>query len=119
MLYTPLPDDGSVPIHATAQVTIGPGEKAEVSVTPDTAGSTHFVPAIAVSKLSGATYTVAVDGVDRFGPDSPVPPTDPDDMTATFLRALEMTRSVEITVKDVRGSGNPRDYEIHVLGWEA
>ena len=119
MLFTPLPDDGAVPIHETAKVTVAPGEKATVTVTPDTSGSTHHVPVVAVSKLSGATYTVEVDETERFGPDSPVPPTDPDDLNPTFLRALELTREMKITIKDVRGSGNPRDYEVHVMGWEA
>lgn len=119
MLYTPLPSQDAVPIHATAKVDLDPGEKGVVEVTPENQTSTHQVPVVAISKRSQATYTVECDDTERFGPDAPAPPTDPDDLTPTFLRALKMERSIEITVRDVRTTGSERDYEAHVVGYEA
>lgn len=119
VLYTPLPDDGAVPIHATERVTLGPQEKGEIVVEPDNQSSTHFVPVVAVSKRSNATYTVEVDETTRYGENTHTPPTDPDDLTATFLRALEMEREIVITVRDVRTSGAERNFDAHILGWEA
>lgn len=114
-----MPGDGAVPLHETARVELAPGQKITVSLEPETAPSRHYIPVVAVSKRPGATYTVTVDDTTRFGPNSPVPPTDPDDLEPTFLRCLEMHREMEITIKDVRETGNPRPYQMHVLGWEA
>ena len=117
-MHTPLPDQGAVPIHETAKVDLRPGEKVKIRVQPDNQGATHWIPVVAISKRPGATYTVEADDTERFGPDSPVPPTDPDDLNATFLRALRMDRELVVTIKDVRETGNVREYELHVLGWE-
>jgi len=118
VLYTPLPDESSIPIHEVAKVRLRPGEKAKVTVEPDSQGETHHIPAVAISKYSGATYGIEVDETERYGPHAPVPPTDPDDLEATFLRALRMTREMVVTIRDVRETGSARDYQIHVLGWE-
>ena len=117
MLYTPLPGDGAVPIHATAQVTLSPGEKAVVEVTPENDG-VHHIPIVAASKEPDATYTVEVDNTQRFGPNSPIPPTDVDDLTVTFLRALEMESELKVTIRDVRATGSSRSFAVHVVGYE-
>ncbi len=118
MLYTPLPSQDAVPIHAVAKVDLDPGEKGVVEVTPENQTSTHQIPVVAISKRSGATYTVECDDTERFGPDAPAPPTDPDDLEATFVRCLEMENNVTVTVRDTRTTGNTREYEIHVIGYE-
>ncbi len=118
MLYTPLPSDEAVPIHATAKVDLDPGQKGIIEVKPENQTSVHQVPVVAISKRSDATYTVEVDGTKRFGPDAPAPPTDPDDLQATFLRALEMENNITVTVRDTRTTGASREYEMHVIGYE-
>lgn len=119
MLYTPLPDDGAVPIHATDRVELEPGQKGKIIIEPDNQSSTHFVPVVAISKRQGVTYSVHVDDTERYGPNAHTPPTDPDDLEATFLRALEMEREIVVTIRDVRKAGSARHYDVHVLGWEA
>lgn len=118
MLYTPTPGENSVPLHETARVELEPGQKITVTLEPETAPNLHYIPVVAISKRAGAVYSVAVDETTRFGPNSPVPPTDPDDLEPTFLRCLEMNQEMEITIKDVRATGSRRPYQIHVLGWE-
>lgn len=118
MLYTPLPSQAAVPIHAVGRVDLEPGEKGVVEVEPENQTSTHQIPVVAISNYDRATYTVECDGTERFGPNAPAPPTDPDDLTATFLRALEMENNVNVTIRDTRTTGNSREYEIHVIGYE-
>jgi hypothetical protein len=117
VLYTPLPADDAVPVHATAKVDLQPGEKGVIEVKPENDGR-HQIPTVAISKYSGATYTIEVDGTKRFGPDAPTPPTDPDDLEATFVRCLELESTLTITVRDTRTTGNSREYEAHVVGYE-
>lgn len=117
-LYTPLPGDGAVPIHATGRLELQPGEKGTVEVRPDNQQSTHYVPTVAISKHPDATYGIKVDETWRFGPHAAAPPTDVDDLEVTFYRALEMENSVEVVVRDVRTTGATREYEMHVIGYE-
>lgn len=117
--YRPLPQAGARPIHETARVLLGPQEKGTVTLEPEAQGQTHYVPIIAISKRADATYSVTVDEVERFGPNAPAPPTDPDNLQTTFLAPIELSREMQITVRDVRTTGTEREFEIHVVGWEA
>jgi hypothetical protein len=118
VLYTPLPSDAAVPIHSVAKVDLQPGQKGVVAVTPENQTSTHQIPVVAISNYEGATYTVECDNTTRFGPDAPAPPTDPDDLEATFVRCLEMESELVVTIKDTRTTGASREYEMHVIGYE-
>jgi len=118
MMPIPLPDEGDVPIQEAAQVALNPGEKVTVTMTPETSGSQHKVPIVAITKRKGSSYEIAVDGTNRFGP-SPIPPTDIDDVDATFIPALDMQSKLETEIKDLRASGGERTYFVQVIGWEA
>lgn len=119
MNVVPEPDGNDVSVHETASVDLEPGQKVEVVMQPDSQGSLHRIPIVAVTKHSDATYQIDIDGnTERFGP-SPVPPTDIDDLAVTFLPALRLQNELRIIVRDVRSTGNPRQYVMQVIGWEA
>ncbi|MGB9987317.1 hypothetical protein [Salarchaeum japonicum] len=113
----PKPDPSDAPVHETESVALEPGQKATITMSPSTSGNLHYIPTIAVSKYSGATYAVAVDGTSRFGP-AAMPPTDPDNAQVTFLPCLQLRRELTVTVKDVRATGSEREYLVQVIGWE-
>lgn len=118
MIPIPFPDEGDVPIQEAEQVDLGPGTKATISMAPETSGSQHKIPIIAVTKRKGTSYSIDVDGTNRYSP-SPIPPTDIDDVDVTFIPALDLQSKLEIEIKDLRSSGGERTYYAQVIGWEA
>ncbi|GAA0648773.1 hypothetical protein [Salarchaeum japonicum] len=118
MQVVPEPGANDAPVHETETVTLEPGQKATITMSPSTSGNLHYLPVVAISKHSLATYKIEVDGTLRFG-EAGVPPTDPDDLDTTFLPALQLQRTLKMTVKDVRADGAPRRFIVQVIGWEA
>lgn len=118
MIPVPFPDEGDAPVHETAAVTLSPGQKATVTMTPETAGNLHYIPTVAASKLADSSYKIVVDGAVRFGP-GPIPPTDVDDLDAVFLPALRLNSEMKIEIKDLRSSGGERTFATQVVGWES
>lgn len=112
----PTPDDP--PVNKSTQVALNPGERATVTLTPETAGNTHRIPIVAISGQSAAHYTVSVDGNERYGP-AGSPPTDPSDLSVTFVPALRLKRHLKVTIRDLRTSGGSRPFTVQVVGWEA
>lgn len=118
MIQIPLPDSGDVPVNNGTAVALNPGQKATITVKPETSGNLHRIPLVACDWFDNASYSVEVDGTNRYGP-SPIPPTDVDAPSVTFVPGLRLNRKLVITIKDLRSTGDTRTYRTRVIGWEA
>lgn len=118
MIPIPFPDESDTPVHEAAKVSLEPGQKAIVTMSPETAGSQHRIPVVAISKHGRTNYRIKVDGSTRFGP-SPIPPTDPDDMGTVFMPTLSLQREMKVQIKDVRSSGGARTFYVQTIGWDS
>jgi len=86
-----------LPVNQAVGEEIPAGAKATFTFEPD-AGKMR-VGSIGVSKHIGLTYTVKVDGEERFGP-APIPPTDIDNSAQTHEPRLPVDRTLSVIVKN-------------------
>ena len=113
----PKPEPDAVGFNEVVVVTLSPGEQATVTFEPEQADATFVLPVVAISKFPESSYEVLTDSVNRFGP-APAPPTDPDDMTPTFVPALRFDSELKIKVANLASSSATRRYLIQPIGWE-
>ncbi|PSP38288.1 hypothetical protein BRC71_06335 [Halobacteriales archaeon QH_7_65_31] len=113
----PRPSSGAIPFNEVVTVQLNPGEQATVTFEPVQSVSRFQLPVVAISKFPQSSYEVRADGQQRFGP-AGAPPTDPDDMAATFLPALEFSDELEVTVSNLAASSTARTYIVQPVGWE-
>jgi len=104
----------NVAVLEAADGDIDPGKRLTVSATPDTSEKV-FVDAVAASKFSDLTYEVMTDGTTRYG-EGPVPPTDIDDLTRTFIPALEFNEKMKVIVRNP--GSQTRKVAVQIRGWE-
>lgn len=116
MFTWPLPPEDSVPLNAADGATLDPGERVTFTFTSTQAGATMMVPVIAASKFPQARYEVQLDGSTVYGP-APVPPTDVDDLAATFHPARQAQQQIEIVVSNL-SSSTTRVCTAQAIGWE-
>ena len=90
-----------IPVNEAVGTKIGAGQKATFEFEPDASGMK--VDVVAASKYRGLTYTVKVDGDERFGP-APIPPTDIDDLSTTHNPRLPVDRHLKIRVQNPSAS---------------
>jgi hypothetical protein len=107
------PDDYA-PVFDAVVETLDPNERMVVTSTPD-GGETVRVDCVAASKYQGLTYEVRADGRDRYG-QAGVPPTDVDDLSRTFVPALEFDSELKTIVRNP--SSTTRVVAVQVRGWE-
>lgn len=110
------PPENAVPVHEATEVTVPAGSRAEVEFQAVQSGTTFAASTVAVSKFDSTTYEIEADGTTRYD-QSAVPPTDPDNLVHTFTPPLEFTDTTTVIIRNVGSSS--RDYELHVVGWEA
>jgi hypothetical protein len=106
--------DDYAPIMDAAVETVAAGEKMVVESTPDS-GETAEIDCIGASKYAGLTYEVRADNRVRY-PEVGVPPTDVDDLSRTFIPALEFRNSLKIIVRNP--SSTERTVAVQIRGWE-
>lgn len=91
------------------------GEKLTATFEPVQRVTEFVLPCIAATKAPGTTYRVKVDGEEVYGP-APIPPTDIDDLTQTFLPPLRFGESLKVIIENVDGSG--AQFYVQPVGWE-
>jgi hypothetical protein len=106
--------DNYAPVFDGAVETVGPGEKMVVESEPDS-GEQVSIDCIAASKYAGLTYEVRADNRKRYG-EVGVPPTDVDDLSRTFIPALEFSKKLKIIVRNP--STTERTVAVQIRGWE-
>ena len=102
-----------IPVNEAVGTKIGAGQKATFEFEPD--GSGMEIDVVAASKYRGLTYTVKVDGEERYGP-APIPPTDIDDLSTTHNPRLPVDR--QLTIKVQNPSVNDRFVSAQLRGIE-
>jgi len=111
----PKPDPDDIPLNHPSQVTLDPGQKATLQYEPAQNVTEFKLPVVAISKYSGSTYRVRLDGETVY-PESGIPPTDVDDLTPSFVPAYSFSSKLKITIKNV--GQNTRTYHVQPVGWE-
>jgi hypothetical protein len=107
-------DGDAAPVLDAVVDELEPGERLVVTSEPD-GGETVHVDCVAASKFRGLTYEVRTDGTTRYG-QAGIPPTDVDDLTQTFVPALEFDRELKTIVRNP--STTTRVVAVQVRGWE-
>lgn len=91
------------------------GEQWTVEFEPEQSGVTVHLMAVAITKVSGSSYQVKIDGTTIYGED-PIPPTDTDDVGVVFVPTHTFEESLTVTVKNL--SGTEATYSVQPIGWE-
>jgi hypothetical protein len=116
MLAAPIPSDDATAIDAAETVRLGPAERGTVSFEPERSGTRFHLTTVAVSKREGAAYRILMDDEEEWN--AAIPPTDVDDLQATFVPTKTFRTRMTVVVEDLRASGSKRDYHIQPVGWE-
>lgn len=95
---------------------LDPGQQLTVTFQPTQRVTDFVLPFLAMSKLPESSYEVWLDGGREYGP-APIPPTDIDDMTPTFIPAKRFNRSMKVIVRNLSET-TARTYSIQPIGWE-
>jgi len=111
----PTPDADDLPFNDPYRVNLDPGKRLTVTFQPDQRSTTFRLPILAISAHPEMHYRVRVDETVRF--DAPYPPTDPDDMTVTFVPCISFNRSLEVVVENLSDSAT-RNVVVQPIGWE-
>ncbi|WP_225334914.1 hypothetical protein [Halomicrobium urmianum] len=115
-LVTPEPPDGAAPYNDPISRRLDPGEKLTVTFSPKQRVTEFTLPILAISKYRNSSYEVWMDEEPVYGP-APIPPTDVDDMTPTFIPARTFQSRMKIIVRNLDDS-TTRRYSIQPIGWE-
>lgn len=110
----PAPDD--VPYNDPITRSVDPGQQLIVTFEPTQQVTEFVLPTLAVSKHPSSSYEVWRDGEKVYGP-APIPPTDIDDLTATWLPARRFSSKLRIIVRNL-SENTTRRYSIQPIGWE-
>jgi hypothetical protein len=110
----PSPDD--VPYNDPVTRRLGTETKLTLTFRPVGSTSEFVLPTLAISKHPESSYTAWMDGEKVYGP-APIPPTDVDDLTVTFMPARRFSSKLTVEVKNLSDT-TARDYSIQPVGWE-
>lgn len=103
----PCPSADAVPFNEPEVARLDPGEKAVFTFQPTQQRATFFLVALGISKEPEMTYEAKADGNKFFGP-SGAPPTDPDDLSTTFIPAREFSNELKVIARNVSDSTTRR-----------
>lgn len=115
MFTIPFPEEEAVPVNEASLVTLSTDERAEITFTPEQGTTTVHVPMVAASKNPNTTYEVQFDQATGFD-ESGIPPTDIDDMGATWTPAMEFHQELKIIIRYTGMSD--ATFAVQVIGWE-
>lgn len=110
--------DDAVPYNEPYSAVLSPGQKLTATFTPETSGTTFFMPILAATKRPDSAYTVKADDTTIFGPDHSIPPTDIDDLTTVWWPPKEWSTKLEVTVKRLSTATGDKPYHVQPIGWE-
>lgn len=116
MTIVPTPAAGDIPFNQPVTKTLGPLEQATVRYRPRTNPAEFYLPIVAISKQAESSYEVKLDDKTVYGPAS-VPPTDVDDLSATFIPARQFSQTLEVIVTNLSETTS-RTYTVQPVGWE-
>jgi len=115
-VIVPEPAADDVPYNDPITRTVDPGEQLTVEFSPTQQVTQFILPLLAISKHPASSYEAWMDGKRVYGP-APVPPTDIDDLGATFIPAHRFSSSLTIYVRNL-SDATTRQYTIQPIGWE-
>lgn len=110
----PAPDD--IPYNDPISRQLDGGQKLVVEFDPTQRVTEFVLPVLAMSKHPKSSYEVWLDDEQVYGP-APIPPTDIDDLTVTFLPAKRFQNSMRVIVRNL-STNTPRSYSVQPVGWE-
>jgi hypothetical protein len=110
------PSENAVGVHTVKTVSIDSGQKARISFTPETTGTTFSVPTVAITQRSDTSYEIETDKSTEFGP-SEIPPTAPDDLAQPFPVPVEFETEMVVIIKNLSNTDG-RKYHVQLIGWE-
>lgn len=111
----PYPSPDEVPVLEGRQQQLSVGQEYRVTFEATQAGVDFRLATVGISKVPGTTYEIRIDGETVYGP-APIPPTDVDDLTVTFLPTYVVDATLTVIVSNV--SGSTATYSVQPLGWE-
>jgi len=95
---------------------LDPGQQLTVTFSPDQQVSEFVLPILAMSKHPNSSYEVWMDDEIVYGP-APIPPTDIDDVAATFVPAKSFSSSLRVIIRNL-DDNTTRTYSVQPIGWE-
>ncbi|GGM26826.1 hypothetical protein [Haloarcula argentinensis] len=115
-MIVPEPTANDVPYNDPITRLLDAGEQMAVTFSPTKQVTQFILPILAISKHPESSYEAWMDGERVYGP-APVPPTDIDDLAATFIPARRFSSSLTIYVRNLSET-TTRRYTVQPLGWE-
>lgn len=115
MNVIPAPEPADVAFNEPYTLTLDDGQEGVVTFTPEQSGSTFYVAAVAMSKVSGTVYELSDDGTTMYGPAN-IPPTDIDNFSVCWLPCKQFETTLKATITNL--SGNRQTYHIQPVGFE-
>lgn len=115
-MIVPEPSANDVPYNDPITRILDPGQQLTVTFEPTQQVTQFILPILAISKHPESSYEAWMDGKRVYGP-APVPPTDIDDLAATFIPARRFSSSLTVYVRNLSDT-TTRRYTIQPLGWE-
>lgn len=112
----PKPDADAVGYNDPITRRLDPGQQLTVTFSPKQQVSEFLLPILAISKYRNSSYEMWLDGERQYGP-APIPPTDIDDLTATFVPAKSFSSSMRVVVRNLDDTST-RTYSVQPIGWE-
>ncbi|GGK63509.1 hypothetical protein [Haloarcula sebkhae] len=115
-MIVPEPSPSDVPYNDPISRKIGPGKQLVVTFEPTQQVTEFILPTLAISKHPNSSYEVWRDDEKVYGP-APIPPTDIDDLTATWIPARRFSSKLRIIVRNLSET-TARTYSVQPIGWE-
>lgn len=115
-MIVPTPDPEAIDYNDPITQTLDPGQQLKVTFSPKQQVSRFMLPIMAISKHRNSSYEMWLDGERAYGP-APVPPTDIDDLAATFIPSKSFSTSMVIYVRNLDDTATRR-YTVQPIGWE-
>jgi len=112
----PQPKADDIPFNDPISRQLNGGQKLIITFDPTQRVTEFVLPVLAISKHPQSSYEVWLDGQQVYGP-APIPPTDIDDLTVTFLPAQRFEASMKVIVRNL-SDNTPRSYSVQPVGWE-
>ena len=116
MNVVPEPAKDDIPFNDPISRQLQGGQKLVVEFNPTQRVTEFVLPVLAMSKHPESSYEVWLDGQQVYGP-APIPPTDIDDLTVTFLPAKRFAEKMRVIVRNLSDS-TLRSYSVQPIGWE-
>lgn len=112
----PEPEPQDTPFNEPYTVTLQGGQRATIEFTPEESGTVFYLATCAISKETQTTYEIQQDQTPMYGP-SYIPPTDIDDLVATWTPAKTFRTSLTVIISNT--GTTERTYHIQPVGYEA